>query len=83
NEGFDFRITQEAVFLINKATEQFLEQFTEDARANVLKDRKKAVAYKHVSSVVTKTKRYDFLSDFLPEKIKAEDASSERKLAET
>ncbi|KAJ0021751.1 hypothetical protein Pint_32188 [Pistacia integerrima] len=81
-QGFDSALTGDAVFLVNKATEKFLEQFSEDAYACCVKDRKKSVAYKHLASVVSKQTRYDFLSDFVPEKIKAEDALSERKLAE-
>ncbi|XP_010264713.1 PREDICTED: uncharacterized protein LOC104602644 [Nelumbo nucifera] len=82
NEG-DFRTTQESIFLFNKATELFLELFCEDAYACSVQDRKKSVGYKHLSSVVSKRKRYDFLSDFVPEKVRAEDALKERRLAET
>ncbi|XP_043696697.1 DNA polymerase epsilon subunit 4-like [Telopea speciosissima] len=82
SEG-DFRNTGEAIFLINKATEKFLESLAEDAYASCVQDRKKTVNYKHLSSVVSKTKRYDFLSDFVPEKIRAEDALEETRLAET
>ncbi|KAF4369102.1 hypothetical protein G4B88_020880 [Cannabis sativa] len=78
----DMRISNEAVFLVNKATEKFIEKFCGDAHACAIKDRKKALAYKHLSSVVSKRKRYDFLSDFVPEKVKAVDALAERKLLE-
>ncbi|KAF5182750.1 Late embryogenesis abundant (LEA) protein-like protein [Thalictrum thalictroides] len=58
--------------------EQFLDLFCEDVYANVAQERRKAVDYKHISSAVSKGKRYDFLSDFVPEKIRVEDALSER-----
>ncbi|GMY10363.1 DNA polymerase epsilon subunit C-like [Fagus crenata] len=83
SEDSDLRITHEALFVINKATEKFLEQFTNEAYACCVQDRKKSLAYKHLSSAVCKTRRFDFLSDFVPEKIKAEDALAEIKLAET
>ncbi|XP_042487074.1 DNA polymerase epsilon subunit C [Macadamia integrifolia] len=82
SEG-DFRTTGEAIFLINKATEKFLESLAEDAYACSAQDHKKSINYKHLSSVVSKTKRYDFLSDFVPEKVRAEDALEERRLAGT
>ncbi|KAB1226437.1 DNA polymerase epsilon subunit 4 [Morella rubra] len=82
-EDSDLRVTQEALFILNKATEKFLEQFTKDAYGCCVQDRKKSIAYKHLSSVVGKRRRYDFLSDFVPEKIKAEDALSQRKSTET
>ncbi|KAM5584076.1 chromatin accessibility complex protein 1 [Rosa sericea] len=81
-EDSDLRISSDAVFLVNKATEKFLEKFSEDAHKCCVKDRKKALAYKHLSSVVCKQKRYEFLSDFVPEKIKAGDALAKRKQAQ-
>ncbi|KAL5581255.1 hypothetical protein UlMin_013697 [Ulmus minor] len=78
SEDPDLRISNDAVFLVNKATEKFLEKFCEEAYASSVKDRKKSIAYKHLSSVVSKQKRYDFLSDFVPEKVKAKDALAER-----
>ncbi|KAK9279107.1 hypothetical protein L1049_012782 [Liquidambar formosana] len=75
----DLRVSQEAVFLIGKASEKFLEQFCEDAYACSAQDHKNYVAYKHLSSVVCKQRRLDFLSDFIPEKLKAEDALEESK----
>ncbi|KAK4255063.1 hypothetical protein QN277_008113 [Acacia crassicarpa] len=77
-QDLEFRVSQEAIFAINKATEMFLEQFTRDSHATCVRDRKKSLAYKHLSSVVSQQSRYDFLSDFVPEKIKAEDALRER-----
>ncbi|XP_062082058.1 DNA polymerase II subunit B3-1 [Humulus lupulus] len=82
SDDSDMRITNEAVFLVNKATEKFIENFCGEAYACAIKDRKKSLAYKHLSSAVSKQKRYDFLSDFVPEKVKAVDALAERKLLE-
>ncbi|KAJ4971208.1 hypothetical protein NE237_004307 [Protea cynaroides] len=76
-----FRVSVEAIFLINKATEKFLESLTEDAHSSSVQDRKKSMHYKHLASSVSKRKRYDFLSDFVPEKVRAEDALEERRLA--
>ncbi|XP_027347601.1 DNA polymerase epsilon subunit C isoform X1 [Abrus precatorius] len=58
--------------------EKFLEQFTQDAYAGSVQDRKKSLNYKHLACVVSKQRRYDFLSDFVPEKVRAEDALRER-----
>ncbi|KAJ0793092.1 putative transcription factor Hap3/NF-YB family [Helianthus annuus] len=57
--------------------EKFLQVFTTEAYASAFLDHKKHIDYKHLSSVVGKRKRFDFLSDFVPEKLKAEDALSE------
>ncbi|XP_047317234.1 uncharacterized protein LOC124920725 [Impatiens glandulifera] len=73
----DIRITQEAVFLINKASEKFLKLFTKEGYAFSSLEKKKHVEYKHLSSVVCKKRRFDFLSDFVPEKVKAENALTE------
>ncbi|KAJ7947793.1 DNA polymerase epsilon subunit C-like [Quillaja saponaria] len=74
------RFSNEAIFVINKATEKFLEQFTQDAYAYAcsVHDRKESLAHKHLSSVVGKLRRYEFLLDFVPDKLKAEDALKER-----
>ncbi|KAF7154674.1 hypothetical protein RHSIM_Rhsim01G0217900 [Rhododendron simsii] len=121
SEDADIRITQESVFLVNKATEKFLELFCKEAHACALLDSKNQVWYKHlcdrvlhefnqgseveplakfygfklgsvpheimesweISSVVSKRKRFDFLLDIVPEKVKAEDALAEMSVAET
>ncbi|KAK4779499.1 hypothetical protein SAY87_015605 [Trapa incisa] len=84
SEGSDLRINQEAYFLINKATEKFIEQFCEDAFTSAAaRDRKRFLKYSHLSSVVSKERRYDFLLDFVPEKVKAEDALKEIKREDT
>ncbi|KAF8039811.1 hypothetical protein BT93_B2120 [Corymbia citriodora subsp. variegata] len=84
SEESDLRINHEAYFVINKASEKFIEQLCEDAYAvTAARDRKRSFKYQHLSSLVCKWKRYDFLSDFVPEKMKAEDALAERKPEET
>ncbi|KAH7862448.1 hypothetical protein Vadar_004957 [Vaccinium darrowii] len=83
SEDADIRITQDSVFLINKATEKFLELFCKEAYACAVPDSKKQVWYKHLSSVVSKRKRFDFLLDIVPEKVKAEDALAEMSVGET
>ncbi|RDX70681.1 DNA polymerase epsilon subunit 4, partial [Mucuna pruriens] len=80
-EDPDLRVSQEALLAINNAAEKFLEQFTQDAYACSVQDRKKSLSYKHLANVVSKQRRYDFLSDFVPEKVKAEDALRERSSA--
>lgn len=82
SEDPDIRISQEAVFLINKASEKFLEVFCKDAYACAFLDHKNQVWYKHLSSVVSKRRRFDFLADFVPEKVKAEDTSADASIAE-
>ncbi|KAL9254440.1 DNA polymerase II subunit B3-1-like protein [Drosera capensis] len=69
----EFRITSEAVFLIKNATEKFLEAFSADSYSSAIRD----------PTVVSKEKRFEFLSDFVPEKVKAEKALSEMKLSGT
>ncbi|PNY05403.1 DNA polymerase epsiion subunit [Trifolium pratense] len=66
----DLRVSQEAVLAINNAAEKFLEQLAEEAYVYSVQDPR----------VVSKQSRYDFLSDFVPEKVKAEDALRETNL---
>ncbi|XP_073145743.1 uncharacterized protein [Henckelia pumila] len=68
------RLSQEAVYVINRASEKFLELFSREAYACAFLDRKSYIAYDHLSSVVSKRERFDFVSDFIPERVKAEDA---------
>ncbi|XP_065866672.1 DNA polymerase II subunit B3-1 [Euphorbia lathyris] len=82
SEDPSLQLPQDVVFLVNKATEKFIEQFSEEAYHCSVQDRKKALAYKHLSSVVSKDKRFDFLSDYVPVKLKAEAALEQRKLVE-
>ncbi|XP_058105230.1 DNA polymerase II subunit B3-1 [Magnolia sinica] len=77
----DFRTTSDSVFLFNKATELFLEHFAEDAYACAVRNPKKSISYEHLSSVVS-NKRYEFLSDYVPQKLRAQDALSAKALAE-
>ncbi|XWS73716.1 hypothetical protein CRYUN_Cryun02cG0152300 [Craigia yunnanensis] len=83
SEDSRMAVSRDVVFLINKATEKFLQQFCEDGYKSSVKDRKKSLSYKHLSTVVRERSRYDFLSDYVPEKLKAQDALRERNLPET
>ncbi|XP_076931441.1 DNA polymerase II subunit B3-1-like [Bidens hawaiensis] len=80
SEDPNIRITQEAVYVINKASEKFLQVFTTEAYANAFLDHKKHIDYKHLSLAVGKRRRFDFLSDFVPEKLKAEEALAESQI---
>uniref|UniRef100_A0A1J3EDU0 Chromatin accessibility complex protein 1 n=1 Tax=Noccaea caerulescens TaxID=107243 RepID=A0A1J3EDU0_NOCCA len=71
------QIMQDAVFLVNKATEMFIERFSEEAYESSVQDKKKFIHYKHLSSVVSNEERYEFLADCVPEKVKAEVALEE------
>lgn len=74
DEDASMRATNETVFLINKASELFLEAFAKDAHQNALKERKKSIAYDNLSTSVCNQKRYKFLSDFVPLRVTAGDA---------
>ncbi|XP_042419399.1 protein PXR1-like [Zingiber officinale] len=67
-------IASNAVFLVNKASEMFLEKFVEDSYSRGTKRQKKSLNYNDLSSTVHGQKGYEFLSDFVPEKMRAEDA---------
>lgn len=71
------KLAQEAIFLANKASEKFLELYCREAYACAFLDHKKQVSYDHLASVVSKRKRFDFLSDIIPQRVKAEDALAE------
>ncbi|XP_051120762.1 DNA polymerase II subunit B3-1 [Andrographis paniculata] len=81
-ENLDIRISQEAVFVINRATEKFLQLLCSEAYARSLVDKKKFVAYNHLASTISKRECYTFLSDFIPQKVKAEDALAQMQEAE-
>ncbi|CAA7398983.1 unnamed protein product [Spirodela intermedia] len=70
----NLRTTLDSVFVINQAAKLFLEEIAEDAHAQATRERKKSVYYKHLSTTVGHEKRYEFLSDFVPEKVRAEGA---------
>ncbi|KAG4967305.1 hypothetical protein AAZX31_12G066000 [Glycine max] len=76
-----FRCLYPSSFSSFSLQEKFLEQFTQDAYAFCAQDRKKCLSYDHLAHVVSKQRRYDFLSDFVPERVKAEDALRERSAA--
>ncbi|KAL5551599.1 hypothetical protein UlMin_001775 [Ulmus minor] len=48
SEDSGLRISNDAFYLVNKATEKFLEKFCEEAYTSSVKDRKKSIAYKHL-----------------------------------
>ncbi|VVA90441.1 unnamed protein product [Arabis nemorensis] len=77
------QIMQDAVFLVNKATEMFIERFSEEAYESSVLDKKKFIHYKHLSSVVSNEERYEFLADCVPEKLKGEVALEEWEKAMT
>lgn len=76
----NIRTSQDAVFLVNKASEMFLNRFIEDAFTQASSPNTKRsknspfLTYQHLSSAVSTGKPYEFLSDYVPEKVKAEDA---------
>uniref|UniRef100_A0A7N0RAT9 Transcription factor CBF/NF-Y/archaeal histone domain-containing protein n=1 Tax=Kalanchoe fedtschenkoi TaxID=63787 RepID=A0A7N0RAT9_KALFE len=76
----DMRLSHEAIFLLNKASEKFLGHLCEEAYGETVNQRKNFVAYDHLSSV-SKNQRLCFLSDLIPEKISVEEALKERQLA--
>ncbi|OAY51644.1 protein FAM133B [Manihot esculenta] len=82
SEDPGLQLSQDVVFLVNKATEKFIEQFCEEAYGCSVRDRKNYLAYKHLSTAVSEQRRFDFLSDFVPEKLKAVDALAQRNLVE-
>ncbi|KAI9077086.1 hypothetical protein K1719_040908 [Acacia pycnantha] len=77
-EDPELRVSEEAIFVISKATVKFLKQFTRESHACSVQDRKKFLGYQRLSDVVSKQRRYDFLLDYVPEKLKAEDALRKR-----
>ncbi|KAH9288539.1 hypothetical protein KI387_032656 [Taxus chinensis] len=58
----DIRISLEAAFLVNKATERFLEQFIEDTFEYVPEENRNILCYKQLSLAVANQKRYEFLA---------------------
>ncbi|GLJ52318.1 hypothetical protein SUGI_1112800 [Cryptomeria japonica] len=62
--------------------EKFLEQFLEDSLEYVPEENKTILGYKQLSLVVANQKRYEFLADFVPQKIRAAEALSQKASAE-
>ncbi|KAH1148366.1 hypothetical protein GYH30_043134 [Glycine max] len=52
-EDPDMRVSQEAMLAINNAVEKFLEQFTQEAYAFCVRDRKKCLNYDHRGNVLS------------------------------
>ncbi|KAI4385506.1 hypothetical protein MLD38_003524 [Melastoma candidum] len=79
----NIRVTNESYFLICKATEYFIEQLCDDAFSLAASHGlKKLLKYDHLASLVYNMDRYDFLSDYVPLKIKAKDALPNTKAPE-
>ncbi|KAK1398455.1 DNA polymerase epsilon subunit C [Heracleum sosnowskyi] len=83
SENSDVKLSAEAAFLFNKASEKFLEVFSKEAYARASKDGKKKIEYQHLSSLIPGNARFDFLSDFVPAKVKVADALKEIPSVET
>ncbi|XP_031502762.1 DNA polymerase II subunit B3-1 isoform X2 [Nymphaea colorata] len=77
SEG-EIRTTQDAVFLINNALEQFIKLLAEDSYVSAVQEKKSSISYKHLSLVVRRKKKYEFLIDSVPEKLRAEVALSQQ-----
>ncbi|KAL8146284.1 hypothetical protein AgCh_004144 [Apium graveolens] len=77
SENSDIKLSAEAAFLFNKASEKFLELFSKKAYACASKDGKKKIEYQHLSSLIPGNTRFDFLADFVPAKVKVADALKE------
>ncbi|KAK1398454.1 DNA polymerase epsilon subunit 4 [Heracleum sosnowskyi] len=74
SENPDVKLSAEAAFLFNKASEKFLELFSKEAYACASKDGNKKIEYQHLASLIPGNTRFDFLSDFVPAKVKVADA---------
>ncbi|KAF8708811.1 hypothetical protein HU200_030200 [Digitaria exilis] len=68
-EDDTIRPSNEAVFLINKASELFLGKFAEDAYHNALKERKKSIIYDNLCKLVLPT---NLLFSFLKRQLKVQ-----------
>ncbi|KAH1141986.1 hypothetical protein GYH30_032940 [Glycine max] len=66
-EDPDLRVSKDALMAVNTAAETFVEQFVQEAYTCCAEDRKKCLSYDHL--------------DFVPERVKAEDALRERSAA--
>eukprot|EP00249_Psilotum_nudum_P008681 c21442_g1_i1 orf=323-823(-) len=77
SEG-DTRVSLEASYLIAKAVGLFLDQFVQDAFEHVVADNRNSLSYKDLAAHVGQSRRFEFLADFVPEKVMASDALSRR-----
>ncbi|MBA0548582.1 hypothetical protein Golob_019673 [Gossypium lobatum] len=71
-EDSHMAVSQDVVFLVNKAAELFLEKFCEDGYKCSIKDRKKSLSYKHLCTFLFESSLYmlfplPVLSDFTVE----------------
>jgi len=63
------KITSEAVFLIAKSTEFFLENFVTESYKSTKRDKRRTIQYKDLAKAVQDIDSLEFLTDIVPEKI--------------
>ncbi|EGG15245.1 putative histone-like transcription factor [Cavenderia fasciculata] len=62
-------ISSDASLLITKATELFLEHLVQEAYNATLRDKRRILSYKDLSTTVKDNDRLEFLSDIIPQKL--------------
>lgn len=77
SEG-DTRVSLEATYAIAKAVGLFLEKFVEQSFEHMIDDKRHSLSYKDLSMHVSQAKRFEFLADFVPEKVAASSALAGR-----
>ena len=71
------QINQDVLFVVAKATELFINQFSREAFKNCSKVEE--MEYRKLADLVAKDEKFDFLSEIVPHKVKAKDALKEIK----
>ncbi|KAH7331899.1 hypothetical protein KP509_20G056500 [Ceratopteris richardii] len=74
----DMRMSSEATYAIARAVGLFVEKFVEHSFEHMVNDRRHALTYKDLATHVSHAKRFQFLADYVPEKITAISALSNR-----
>ena len=64
-------ISTEACFAVAKATELFVESLTEKAAQHMAAAGRQSLEYSDVATVVAETEALDFLTDIVPQTVKA------------
>lgn len=77
SEG-DTRVSLEASYVIAKGVGLFLEKFVEESFEHMISERRHSLSYKDLAMHVSQAKRFQFLADFVPEKVTASSALAER-----
>lgn len=77
SEG-DTRVSSEATYVIAKGVGLFLEKFVEESFEHMIDDRRHSLTYKDLATHVSEGRRFHFLADFVPGKVTAASALSER-----